>query len=89
MPKTTISKSKTISDAAERFSDDDIFYWSGNFHVYDADVYYGDGVIMDAIGEQNSVISFDRGSLKDIFFQNKTPGQTAKVVFVGTIETED
>ena len=89
MPKTTISKSKTISDTAERFSGDDIFYWSGNFHVYDYDVYYGDGVIMEAIAEANSVVSFDRGSLKDIFFKNKTPGQAAKVVFVGTIETED
>jgi len=83
--KSILSLSKTCGDTATPFIDKDIPFYEGNFHIYTFDVYYGDGAVMSAIGRVNSVISFPKGNLRDIFFQNYNAGSNGVVVFVGTV----
>lgn len=86
--KSFISLSKTCSDVATPFALEDIPFYEGNFHVYTFDCYYGDGNVMSAVGSVNSVITFPKGNLRDIFFMNKTAGSNSVIVFVGTLENE-
>lgn len=63
-------------------------FYSANFHVYTHDVYYGDGAIMQAKAVADSVISLEKGDLKNIFFQNETPGNVAYVAIVATVDKQ-
>jgi hypothetical protein len=83
--KSFFSKSFTCSDIARPFSEVDIPFFEGNFHIYTFDCYYGDGSVMSAIGRTNAVVTFPKGNLKDIFFTNYTPGSNSVIVFVGTV----
>jgi len=57
-----------------------------NVHVYDNDIYYGDGVFTKAIAVSNSVITFRRINLDTLYIKNKTAGSNGRVVIVGVIE---
>lgn len=83
--KSFLSLSKTCDDSATPFSDMDIPFYEGNFHIYTYDCYYGDGAVMSAIGRTNAVITFPKGNLHDIFFKNYTAGSNSVIVFVGTV----
>jgi hypothetical protein len=83
--KSTFSHEKTIADVAQPFIEHNIPYHEVNFHVYDNDVFYGDGTTMAAIAVAGSIIYFDKGDLRDHFFMNKVGGQTGRVVAVATV----
>jgi len=83
--KSFLSLTLTCADVAKQFIDKDIPFFEGNFHVYDYDVYYGDGSVMSAIAKKNSIIVFPKGNLRDFFFKNYTTGSNATIVFTGTV----
>lgn len=85
--KSFLSLSKTCGDTATRFSDTDVPFYEGNFHIYTHPAYYGDGSTMTAYGIVGSVLTFPKGNLKEIYFQNYNAGSNAVVVFVGTVPT--
>lgn len=83
--KSTLSIEKTIGDGANPLTLNKVPFHEGNFHIYDHDVFYGDGTVMSAIAQTGSVLYFDKGDINDFFFQNRTAGNAGRVVFVGTV----
>jgi len=79
-----ISLEKTIGDTATSFSLENIPFYEANIHIYDNDVYYGDGSNLTAIAPANSVLTFPKGDLRDIFFKNRTAGNNGRVIVVAT-----
>lgn len=67
----------------------DLFFHTANFHITNQDAYYGDGTTMLAIAQKDAVVSLDKGNMADIYFKNKTAGQTSTIQIVATIETEE
>ena len=82
-----ISLSKTVGDTAEPFFLDDVPFFEANFHIQDHAVYYGDGAKQAAVAAAGSVLTFPKGNLREIFFKNRTAGNTATVVAVATVPT--
>ena len=80
-----LSLVKTVADNVEAFTTKPIPFYEANIHIYDHDVYYGDGVVMDAIAPSGSVLTFPKGDLKDIFFKNRTAASNGRVVIVATV----
>lgn len=60
-------------------------FHEANIHVYDNDVYYGDGVVMEAIAPVGSILYYDKGDLSHFFFQNVVPGSVGRVIAVATV----
>jgi len=83
--KSTLSISKTIGDGANPIVLNKVPFHEANFHIYDNDVYYGDGQTMGAIAQAGSVLYYDKGDLSDFFFKNRTAGNAARVVLVATV----
>lgn len=75
-----LSLNKTITDAAAPFTTTAIPVYEVNIHIYDNDVYYGDGAVQSAIAQAGSVLYFPKIDLRDIFFKNRTGGNAARVV---------
>lgn len=82
---STLSLTKTITDAAAPFTTTAIPYFECNFHVYDADVKYGDGAVQDAICQAGGGFNYPKGDLRDMFFKNRTAGINGRVVIVATV----
>ena len=64
-------------------------FYEANIHIYDNDVYYGNGTNITAIASANSVLTFRNADLKDIFFKNKVAGNNGKIVVVATVPQKD
>jgi len=86
---TIVSMYITVKDVGFPVSHISIPFYSANFHVYTNDVYYGDGTIMKAKAVADSVISLEKGDLKNMYFQNETPGNVAYVAVVATVDNMD
>jgi hypothetical protein len=86
---TTIWSTKmTVEDVAKAPVHASLPFYSANFHVETKDVYYGNGTNMTAKAVADSVISLEKGDLKDIFFKNFTAGQTAYISIVATVDKQ-
>jgi len=79
------SFNKTIGDTAQPLIQHHVPFFEVNIHVYDNDVYYGDGTTMSAIAQAGSVLYFNRGSLRDLYFKNRTAGNDGVVVVSATV----
>ena len=85
---TLYSTQITCADAAKPVLNVSLPFYSANFHIEDNDVYYGNGTNMTAVAVSGAVISLEKGDLGHIFFMNKTPGSTAKVSIVATVDKQ-
>jgi len=85
--KSFLSMSLTAADTAKPFSEIDVPFYEGNFHIYTHPAYYGDGNVMSAYGIAGSVLTFPKGNLREIYFKNYNAGNNAVIVFVGTVPT--
>ena len=83
--KSTLSISKTVGDTPNPVVLNKVPFHEANFHIYDYDVYYGDGTNMGAIAQAGSVLSFDKGDLSDFFFKNRTAGNNGRVELMATV----
>lgn len=83
--KSTLSIEITVGDGSNPITLSKIPFHEANFHVYDNDVFYGDGTNMAAIAQAGSVLYFDKGDLNDFFFKNRTAGNDGRVVVVATV----
>ena len=82
---SVFSKTLTCGDTPKYISTENVPCYEVNFHIYDNDVYYGNGIITDAVAQANSVLSFRNCDVHDFFFKNKTAGNNGKVVCVATV----
>lgn len=86
--KSTFSFVKTITDVAQPLVEHHIPFYEANFHVYDNDVHYGDGTVVEAIAQAGSVLYYDKGNIRDFFFKNRTAGNKGRVVVMATVPFE-
>jgi len=79
-----LSLNKTITDNAAPFTTTAIPVFEANIHIYDNDIYYGDGASQTALAQAGSVLYFPKFDLRDLFFKNRTAGNAGKVSIVAT-----
>jgi len=79
-----LSLEKTITNNAAPFTTTAIPVYEVNIHVYDNDIYYGDGATQSAIAQAGSVLYFPKIDLRDLFFKNRTAYLNARVVIVAS-----
>lgn len=82
------SEDITVVDTVQPFSQHNIPFHEMNFHIYNNDVLYGNGTKQIAIAQAGSVLYFDKGDLRHIYFKNRTAGNNGLVVAVGTVPFE-
>jgi hypothetical protein len=83
--KSTVAFTMTVGDGANPLSLAKIPFHEANFHIYDNDVFYGDGQGMDAIAQAGSVLYYNKGDLSHFFFKNRTAGNVGRVCVVATV----
>ena len=85
MASSFYSKTKSITDHAEPFISEDLFFYDLNIHIKTHTVKYGDGTVMVATAIAGSTLDFRNGNLKDLFFENDAGGSVAVVTVAGTV----
>ena len=83
---TVFARKYYASDVVSRLENAPIFLDDVNIHIYENDIYYGSGTLVEAVATAGSVISFRHINLQDFFVKNYTAGSNGKIVVVGTYE---